>query len=189
MAQLSPRRYPLQTIDTSLYTTGNEFVYWEDYETEYIGLYHKLPNGNYWTGAVPNDRSYKLLKVISDESNLVKSYKQASGNLISKYESPRHIVPKVSASDYRIGHIFRYFVQKRNSPINTIHEVHPDQYLRINNRNIKGINRLVWNYHSIEWKLLGDISAKINARAISKSKFHFTGLDTYLTDPYQFILK
>ena len=53
---------PKNKIKTNQYTRGQEYVYLSNNE-EYIGYYHKLYNGKFFSGKTPNDKPvYELIK-------------------------------------------------------------------------------------------------------------------------------
>ena len=58
---------PKNKIKTNQYTRGQEYVYLSNKE-EYIGYYHKLYNGKFYTGKTPNDKPvYELIKSPSND--------------------------------------------------------------------------------------------------------------------------
>ena len=56
---------PKNKIKTNLYTRGLEYEYLSNKE-EYVGYYHKLYNGKFYTGKTPNDKPvYELVTITS----------------------------------------------------------------------------------------------------------------------------
>ena len=55
---------PKNKIKTNLYTRGLEYEYLSNKE-EYVGYYHKLYNGKFYTGKTPNDKPVYELVIIT----------------------------------------------------------------------------------------------------------------------------
>lgn len=179
--------YPLGKIQTGKYTSGNEFVLDTADQEEYIGLYHLLPNGDYWTEAVPSDNSKKLTKKRFDFSNDVKAYNKINGVTQSNYISPISYIPIPTVDDYNIGYIFRYFVQKRNNPSKTIQEINSEQYNSLNIINSPGLSITSWNYVTIKWTIATQFAKNLNLQEIIKAEQSgFVNLSKYLLNPLEF---
>lgn len=186
----TPAYYPLHSITTGQYTSGGEYVYWKpvtlDTDIEYVGLYHVLPNGEVWTGAVPSDTSQRLVEKRFEVSYDVKVYDRNRDRTINRYVSPVSVWPRPTQEDYMTGYIDRFFVQKRNQPYNTIQEIDADQYISINTTDKPGINGLIWNHVQLRWYITGKFASDMNQTAIHKAEKNFPGLKMYLKFPLEF---
>ena len=61
---------PKNRIKTNLYTSGNDFIVKAD-KTNYIGFYHSLWNGKFFTGKNPNDKPInELVKQIDEVDSI-----------------------------------------------------------------------------------------------------------------------
>lgn len=179
--------YPLHKIQTGKYTNGTEFVTDDINQTDYIGLYHILPNGEYWTYSSPNPNSKKLISKRMDVSPDVKMYNNIRNLTPANYTSPvpYYVIP--TTSDYELGFVMRYFVQKRNNPYATITEIDPAQYNTLNSRNQPGISSLLWNDVEIKWTIKGVYAVQLNSQEIRKAEANgFINLSNYLSNPLEF---
>lgn len=145
--------YGLHQILTGQYTPGGEFI--KSNLNDYIGGYHILPNGQIFTEFKPTDKSEELFKKVFNLHEDVKIYNKNKSFIVSKYVPPVPKIIKPSLDEYELGFFYRYFVQKRNSPLNTIMEIDVDQFNSINSRNQIGINEILYNSISIKWKISG----------------------------------
>lgn len=179
--------YPLNKIITGKYTKGREFILDDYKQTEYVGLYHTLPNGDSWTGAEPNVNSKKILIKRFNESGDVKTYKQIKNISQSNYTAPVSFLPVPTELDYSTGFINRFFIQKRNEPYSTIQEIDVFQYNTINTRNRPGISGLMWNSVEIKWTIKGVYAEMLNLQEIAKAEQqNFPSLSTFLKNPLEF---
>lgn len=186
MAKPAPY-YPLHKIETGKYTSGNELIIDDIKQTDYIGLYHILPNGDYWSNSSPQPDSVKLLPKRLAVSQDVRQYNILKNRTASNYVSPIPYYPIVETSDYELGYIMRYFVQKRNNPYVTIQEIDPTQFNTLNNKNRPGISILLWNYVEVKWTIRGAYASQLNLQEIRKSEIAgFVNLQNYLKDPLEF---
>ena len=83
----------------------------------------------------------------------------------------------------------RFFVQKRNSPLNTIIEIDSSQYNSVNVTNKPGINGVVWNKIRIIWKIskIPETDAKyLNLLTLQESEHNFPYISRYLTNPLEY---
>jgi len=64
---------------------------------------------------------------LNDRYNVISHYR-SKANMGVFFEKPVDIRPNPSEEDYERGYIERYFVQKKNSKYNLIHEVSGSQY-------------------------------------------------------------
>jgi len=179
-------KYPLHSIQTGLYTSGNEYVVWVDNQAEYVGQYHILPNGQAWTGAIPSSESKYLSKKTYEYSDSVKAYNALRLQIESQNVAPIEHHPRPTPQDYTRGYIFTCFVQKRNNPLPTIVEISPQQFNSITYKNGPGINSLLYNSTQIKWMLTTSLAAVLNAQGIRESEKKFPGIEKYLTNPLEF---
>jgi hypothetical protein len=179
--------YPIHKIETGKYTAGGELVTDDINQTDYIGLYHILPNGEYWSNASPRGDSVRLILKRLSVSPDVKRYNLIRNKLPANYVSPVSYHPILNASDYEIGYVMRYFVQKRNNPYVTIQEIDSGQYTTLNQSNRPGISTLLWNYIEIKWTLTGVYALQLNNQEIQRAESSgFVNLKNYLKDPLEF---
>lgn len=184
---ISEPYYPLHKIQTSKYTNGDEFLIDDVNQIEYIGLYHILPNGDYWSHAAPHPDSVKLIIKRMDITPDVQRYNIIRNLRASNYNSPIPFYPILTDSDYEIGFVMRYFVQRRNNPYVTITEVSPSQYNTLNSKNRPGISSLLWNNVEIKWTIKGSYALQLNMQEIRKSEANgFINLSNYLNNPLEF---
>ena len=178
--------YGIHQIITGQYTAGNEYVLADG--TDYIGVYHILPNGQRVTDARPNPDSDELFIKRNDVSDSVKQYNRINDIRTSQYSSPIPIQPQPSGRDYEIGEIERFFVQKRNNPYVTIAEIDAAQYNTTNTRNSPGINGGIWNKLMILWKISQvpiETASELNRRQVAQAERDFPGIGRYLTNPVE----
>jgi alpha-ketoglutarate-dependent taurine dioxygenase len=179
--------YPLSKIRTGLYTKGGEFVPYFRTSDEYVGLYHELPNGDYWTESIPTEgKSIRIVPKRFEASADVIRYNQRRQRPENQYISPIQKFPYIGDDDRQTGFIFRFFVQKRNSPENTIIEVDGEQYKTINGQNYPGISNVVWNNCTIQWQIAGDYAEQLNRNAVMKAEINFPGIQKYLANYLEF---
>jgi len=179
--------YPISKIKTAQYTRGNEFIIDNTDQSEYIGLYHILPNDEYWTEPSPNDKSVKLLKRQSKVSDDVKLYRKINNLPPTNYLDPISYYPILKTDDYRLGYIMRCFVQKRNNPYLTIQEITPQQFNTINSINKQGINALTWNSVEIKWTIKGVYAQMLNSKEIYNAEQRgFINLSNFLKNTLEF---
>lgn len=179
--------YPIHKITTGKYTTGGEF--YTDTGMPYIGPYHILPNGQYYTEFVPSNKSYELYDSISlNSENLV--YNSLSKIKNNNYVAPIYFLPRPEPDQYKLGYFIRYFVQKKSDPKTTIMEIDRDQYISVNTTNGPGINGVLWRRAELDWRINGDISfvSQINSNTINQKEIEFPGIAKYITNLIQFIL-
>lgn len=179
--------YNLHQITPGLYTEGNEFII-EDGRI-YIGSYHLLPNGQKFSGFRPEPGSVELFELRLNPTQDILKYNQLSGKSIDRYVAPIPFQPQPTNDDYKRSFIERFFVQKRNSPLNTILEIDAQQFNQINTLNRPGINGVLWNKLKIGWKismLPKEDIYYLNQRQIEKNLLNFPGLNTFITNPLEF---
>jgi hypothetical protein len=186
MATLEPF-YPSHKIESGKYTPGGELIFDDIIQMDYIGLYHILPNGEYWSGSSPKSNSVKLKLKRMIVAPDVNQYNKIKGRAPASYSSPITYYPIVTQSDYEAGYVMRYFVQKRNNPYTTIQEIDGSQFNTLNNRNRPGLSSLLWNGVEIEWALKGIHAAQLNLQRIQRAENDgFLNLSNYLRNPLEF---
>lgn len=179
--------YPIHKIQTGKYTNGTEFVTDDVKQFDYIGLYHILPNGEYWSHPSPHAQSKKLILKRMIQSPDVKRYNSIRNKQPASYVSPIPYYPILTATDYELGYVMRYFVQKRNNPYTTITEISPEQYNTLNSRNRPGISTVLWNYVEIKWTIRGYHAFNLNSQAVQHAITNkFVNLQNYLSDYLEF---
>lgn len=178
--------YNLHQITTGLYARAGELV--DSTFTDYEGLYHKLPNGQLFSGEVPSQTSVELFVKKFDVSTDVQTYNKIRQVQDSHYISPVPYNPIPNSQQRLQGKMVRFFVQKRNNPLNSITEIDVDQYYSINSANRPGINEVIWTKCFVNWTIAGDTSLviQLNTNEIVRTQTTFQGLQTYLTNLLEF---
>jgi hypothetical protein len=163
---------PKNKIQTNLYTAGGEYndIY---NNAEYIGYYHKLYNGRYFTGKTPNDSNIKELIKTNDGDG------EASSIPVIVPYNP--LLP--TEQDYQIGEFIRYFNIKRNQTIFT--EISKDTYDKFKQQ----YPQTPWRSYrvfSLSWQLTGDINqvaqTNKNITELTESREQAFGLGLYLKE-------
>ena len=174
--------YADHQILTGQYTSGNE--YHDIHGNDYIGGYHVLPNGQIFTEFRNTDNSIELFKKLFNITDSVKRYNQINAISSLKYVFPISKLIKPNLDDYTAGFYYRYFVQKRNNPLITIMEIDFDQFSSINTRNQIGINGLIWNSVSVNWKISGANIDYFNKKEVARAQMDakFINLDLFIKD-------
>lgn len=201
---------PKNKIITNLYTNTKELAY-KDTGEFYVGNYWKSYDGKLFTGKNPNDTpSRELIKIQSteeDENPLINlnqlalntNNREINENLITQYSKikdidlndiekqivPKHLYPKPTEDDYKLGVFDRYFLYKINEPI--FLEVDEDVY-----KAVKGKDKKYYTTPYIQflmsWTLEGDKSEvyNINKRIIelTEKRINRRGLKEFLKFDY-----
>lgn len=187
MPRISKPYYNIHQIKTGQYTSGNEFVFLDG--TDYVGSYHVLPNGQRFTGFQPESTSMELIvKRIESTPDLLR-YNQINDLSVSQYLPPISFQPNPSTEDYRLGKIQRFFIQKRNSPLNTIMEISAEQFNSINTQNNPGINGIIYNSTGFEWiisKIPIQDAQYLNQRTLAKYEILFPYIGKFIVNPLEF---
>lgn len=180
--------YNLHQITTGLYARIDELV--DNTFTDYEGLYHKLPNGQMFSGEFPSENSVELFVKKFDISSDVQTFNRVRQIQDSQYVSPVPYNPIPNSQQRLLGKMVRFFVQKRNNPLNSIVEIDVDQYYSINSVNRPGINEVIWNKGFVNWTISGDVNLviQLNTNEIIKTQTTFIGLQSYLTNLLEFHL-
>lgn len=178
--------YSQHQILTGQYTPGGEFIL--STGDDYIGGYHALPNGHFFTEFNPSQKSTELFLKRNDWTHDVKTYNKIKNIITNNYVQPTPYLLRPSLDDYNDGYVYRYFVQKRNNPLVTIIEIDADQHNTINTQNQPGINGIIWNSVLIKWKIAGAYIYDFNEREIIQAEIrnNFIRLRSYLKNLTEF---
>jgi len=163
---------PKNKIQTNLYTSGGEFTIFPS-GLNYIGYYHKLYNGKYFTGKTPNEPNIK---------EIIKSEVSPDPNILIPLVIPYNpLLP--TEQDYQVGEFRRYFSIKRNQAIFT--EISKETYDKFKQQD----PQTPWRSYRVfflTWKLTGDINqvAQVNKNIteLTESRERVFGLSLYLKE-------
>lgn len=187
LSRISKPYYNLHQITTGQFTDGNEFALNDG--TIYVGSYHILPNNQRFTEFQPNGKSVELFELRLNPTQDILRYNQITGNAINKYIAPISFQPNPSLDDYKKGRIERFFIQKRNSSLNTIIEIDSNQFNSINTLNNPGINGVIWNKLKINWiisKIPKEDAFYLNQQQLIRNSINFPGIGIFITNPLEF---
>jgi hypothetical protein len=172
---------PKNKIKTNLYTVGGEFVY-KSNGFVYIGNYHKLYDGKFFTGSTPNEpNKQELIKLASGlPDNFTNSLE--STDVIKKPLIPYSAL-QPTLQDYKNGEFTRYFIVKRNELIFT--EVDKKEYDKYKNKQPNVYWRL-FKPISLFWRLTGipyDVAqTNKNITELVEQREQAFGLSLYLDE-------
>lgn len=176
---------PPEKIQTSLYTSGKEWMFVNN-NKEYVGLYHRYPNGSVFSEAQFNDSSQELIQYAPPiETEFGGVYYNLTQTRFNNYIEPIYYYPVPTNLDYDNANITRYFVQKRND-LSQIIEIDGPTYNSVNKKNEPGIDAGRYRKTFIQWSIAGpreDVQ-KANHRILMNSDFD--NLSEYLTDLLEF---
>jgi hypothetical protein len=168
-------------------TEGSEYYTLEG--IEYKGYYYINTKNNI---AYVYDELNKATKILVPKH----TYDTETVRLRSKVKggtsTPVLYRPEISNYTYTVGKIKRYFVQKRNSPENTIIEIDLAQYNKINSEySSDAIDRNIYKGIILEWLISGneDFVKMKNQRTIDELEKNFKGISRYLKNPLEFYKK
>ena len=171
---------PQNKIQTNLYTKGNEFIYLNT-QNYYIGYYHKLYNGKYFTGATPNFSDKREIIALQNKEKEAEKEGLAGAFALSIPYSP--ILP--TQQDYSNGEFTRYFSIKRNQPIFT--EIDKNTYTQFQKQSPDVLWKLYRTF-SLFWKLTGTVEevAQVNKNIVelTEQREKALGLGLYLKENY-----
>lgn len=185
--RIAKPHYNLHQIDTGKYTSGNEYALVDG--QPYTGPYHILPNGQKFTGFRPDRSSVELFEIRLNPTPDILRYNAVTSNGIDRYSAPYPYYPMPTLDDYARGHFQRFFIQKRNSPLNSIMEVNVEQYNSVNTQGNPGLNGVVWNRLLLEWKISKIPKADaeyLNSSAVARSEPSFPGIINHLPNGLEF---
>lgn len=187
MPRIQRPYYNLHQILLGQFSSGGEFVFKDG--SEFIGMYHVLPTGQKFTGPRPEQNSVELFDLRLNPTEDILIYNRLTESEVNRYEVPISFSPNPSLDDYKRGFIERFFVQKRNSPFNTISEIDSVQYNKINTLNNPGINGVIYNKVKIKWiisKIPINDAEYLNGFEIQKNLPTFPYLNLILTNLLEF---
>jgi hypothetical protein len=170
---------PKNKIQTNLYTSGGEYILFSSGQV-YIGYYHKLYNGRYFTGKTPNDNDIK--EIIKNEGNIIPNPNNFIGDKTTPLVIPYNpLLP--TEQDYQVGEFTRYFNIKRNQAIFT--EITKETYDKFKQQD----PQVPWRSYrvfSLSWQLTGDINqvaqTNKNITELTESRERAFGLGLYLKE-------
>lgn len=201
---------PKNKIITNLYTNTKELAY-KDTGEIYVGNYWESYDGKIFTGKNPNDKpSRELINIEPSEeeknplltlnqiafntnnkginNNLITQYskiKNINLNDIEKQIVPKHLYPKPTEDDYKLGVFDRYFLYKINEPI--FLEVDEDVFKAVKGKDEKYYTTPYIQF-LMSWTLEGDKSEvyDINKRIIelTEKRINRKGLKEFLKFNY-----
>jgi hypothetical protein len=179
--------FGLHQIITGLYTNGGEFILADG--RDYVGPFHILPTGQRFSDFRPKPGSVELFERRIEATDDSLLYNSLTGRGAGKHVNPVTHNPQPTPQQYRTGKMERFFVQKRNSPLNTIVEINAEQYNQINKENRPGINGVLWNKIMILWRIStipAEDAAVLNRRTLQETEDKFPGIGLYLSDILEF---
>ena len=163
---------PKNKVKSNLYTSGGEFVYVSTNE-EYIGDYHELYNGKFFTGATPNSINPKELQLIQT------SPPTNSDFLSNNIYSPLLPTPQ----DYKNGEFIRYFICRRNQALFV--EIDKATFTKYQQKD-STVSWKLYKPFSLFWVLTGDINqvaqTNKNVTELTEVKEQVLGLSIYLKE-------
>lgn len=163
---------PKNKVKSNLYTQGGEFVYVSTQEP-YVGSYHELYNGKFFTGATPNSLNIKELQQV--QINPPSNSELPSNNIYAP------LLP--TPQDYKNGEFIRYFVCRLNQPLFVeVNKATFDQYTQKD----PAVSWKLYKPFSLFWELTGDINqvAQTNKKVteLTEVKEDVSGLNLYLKE-------
>jgi hypothetical protein len=179
--------YGLHQIVTGQYTNGGEFV--TEAGENYVGSYHILPTGQRFTEFRPKDASFEIFERRVEVTDDVLLYNRLTRRRTNQHVSPVSMAPSPLPQQYKKGIMERFFVQKRNSPLNTITEIDAEQYNQINTRNNPGINGILWNKLKLVWRISlipPEDAHYLNQQLLQRAEHDFPGIGIFLPNPLEF---
>ena len=196
---IKPMYTPDPQVETGLYTAGKEWMTVEGHE-EFVGTYHKYPNGAVYSEGSFNSDSIHLMpytnaiapQVRIDDPTKEKSfngriYFELTERRFNNYIKPKFYYPKPNEQDYEQANIVRYFVQRINKKTD-IYEIDNESFDNVNKQNLEGIDAGLYRKKKIEWTINGNIveSRKVNLKVLKEAEEHMPGISKYLTDLDEF---
>jgi len=123
-----------------------------------------------------------------DNMNIIEEYKKVSmcgsGNIIRRY--PVAFYPQLTADDYNLGYIIRYFVKLKSNKDSSIIEVDEGGY-KFLSENI-GVGRSFYQSISLRWKITGKREDVIigNTKTVESRELLMSGISLKLGNRLQF---
>lgn len=154
-------------------------------------------------------RDYKGLYILDEKKNIAYIYKEYSkirevlvprfifntetvrlrSRTFGGYASPQPYFPQIEASDYSLGFINRFFVQKRTAPLSSIVEVDENQFNMLRNKQSKKyLNSKIYKGLRITWLISGNeiYVEHTNRSNVQKGEKEFKGIVNFIKDYKQF---
>lgn len=208
--------YPKSQIKTNLYTNGGEFVL-AGTLTPYLGYYHSISTGRFFSGKTPQDKPVREIERVSSPntpppnasknqgvvtveiSPLVEEYlvsKKQTKNQLKSLLLPSYYHPSPTDDDYKYGVFTRYFVKKGNEGI----------YIEINKDTFNAITDNDPSYDTsnyipfkLDWTITGEskqtvaginfkIASLIERNSLLTLNQQLPGLTKYFKDYSQFYI-
>jgi hypothetical protein len=157
--------YPKSQIKTNLYTNGGEYILSSTNE-EYKGYYHKISNGDNYTGKTPEETPTVLLFPLTQNiiPNTISLSSESSNKEIITPSSiksptlPTRSIPQYNPTiptqqDKDLGVFSRYFCKKTNELIYL--EINKQTYDQLQNKDSK----IAWDLYipqTILWQITGE---------------------------------
>jgi len=166
--------YPKNKIKSNLYTQGGEFIYASNKES-YVGDYHELSTGRFFTGKTPNSLNIKeLIKPSNDE-----------GGPSSPSTSTPYTPLLPTPQDYKNGEFVRYFICRLNQPMFVeIDKINFNKYKQKD----PTISWKLYKPFSLFWVLTGDINqvaqTNKNVTELIETQENVLGLSIYLKEDW-----
>lgn len=170
---------PKNKIQTNLYTNGGEYTLLSSGQN-YIGYYHKLYNGKFFTSKTPNDSNIR--EIIKTEGDIIIDPSNFIGDKTFPLSIPYNpLFP--TEQDYQVGEFIRYFNIKRNQAIFT--EISKDTYTKFKQQDPQ-VSWELYRVFSLSWVLKGNINnvAQVNKNIteLTEAKEKVLGLSLYLKE-------
>ena len=171
---------PKNKIQTNLYTPGQEYTYVNQPKSFYVGYYHKLYNGKYYSGRTPNSTDIKELTQVN-KNTLGEDPGYEKPLISSTPYSP--ILP--TPQDYQNREFIRYFVCRRNEPL--FIEINKDTFNKYKQKD-PTVSWKLYKPFSLFWVLTGDINqvaqTNKNVTELIETQENVLGLSIYLKENY-----
>lgn len=191
--------FPKNKIITNLFTSGEEYITLEG--EDYIGFYHKLYTGKYFTGKTPEDKptteifpsvdsdddrlqiltpqKFNSISIV-DEAYLLQQFPNLGDRLI-----PTQHYPKPTENDYKVGNFKRYFCVKANE--NSYLELDKKTYDKLSSKNSNWAYELYVTFFLV-WYITGEESqvesTNKNLVLIQEQRSNRRGLKEFLRENY-----
>jgi hypothetical protein len=165
---------PKNKVKSNLYTQGGEFIYASTKEP-YVGDYHELSTGKFYTGKTPNSLNIKeLIKPFDDEGG-------PNGPSSSTPYAP--LFPTLQ--DYKNGEFVRYFICRRNESLFV--EIDKANFTKYQQKD-PTISWKLYKPFSLFWVLTGDVNqvaqTNRNVTELVEAKENVLGLSLYLKEDW-----
>lgn len=188
--------YPENRIITNLYTNGGEYVLKSD-GTPYLGFYHSLYDGTFFTGktqndgfpaeiipvpALSNNEDNSLYVTITNESDLkADNYLRVKGGSPRDKRLPTPFYPNPTRQDYELGEFQRYFTKQINDYV--FIEIDQETYDKLQGHSDEYYWQLYFSI-SIPWELVGNKEEveKINRKIVVQAEvgYNFYGFSKFI---------